>query len=506
MITTANISIIPSELAGIFSVSDEKTIDISISGVSNGVDNITVMLDCKDAWGIPVKLFPDTITLNRSKGFTERISSPSIPGYYELSYGIKGDTDTGHMSIAIIPDVKVETKDFESPFGVNTHFNQGWDQAIGKIVSKVGIAWIRDGEATLDDRALPVANENNLCYLPCFTWYHAPDEKDRNADGTWDFSEIADRHKKYAEKYGSDIDFYDLVNEPHGPWSAVIGGSWNGGDWQKVFVQFGRAVTNAIKAGDPGAKVVWEDIDQLLWYKQFHALGVSSEIDIISPHPYNLNRSIPLPEQQTTLSQVNEFNEFTRLNRLPWTLWSGEVGYSSFQVTDQTPTSFYSPNTELQQAQKLVRMMVMYLLRGFQKIFWYDFKNDGVSPDDPEHNFGLINHDYSPKPSVVAYANLIHRLKGCRWFGSYAIGGSGNAYAYISAASNPTLVAWKQNGSSSEVLLVESDVLSVTVTDMFGKSKEVVVDNHQILLDLDESPVYVDGLLLSDILPFITGR
>lgn len=503
------IKVAPTKLAGIFSLSDEKAIDISIANPPDDADEITIQLNCTDAWGNPVALYTDIIVLNRSEGFSTRLLLSSEPGYYLLSYGIKTGADstpsgTGSISFAVIPDVQIKARDENSPFGVNTHFNQGWNPIIGEIVSKVGIAWIRDGEASLDDRAYPVAVANNLCYLPCFTWYQTPLAENRKTDGTWDFSDIADKHQQYAKKHGLNVDYYDLTNEPHGPWSAALGGSWNGGEWLNVFVEYGRVVTNAIKAGDPKAKVLWEDIDQLLWYRQFLALGAADVIDAISPHPYSLHRSIPLPEQQMTLNQIAEFREFTQLHGLSWPLWAGEVGFSSFKLTERTPTPFYSPNTEIQQAQMLTRMMVMFLSQGCDKIFWYDFMNDGQDADNPEHNFGLVHHDYTPKPAVVAYANLIYRLKECEWLGSYAIGGAGNACAYMSKTSKPTVIAWKQNGSSTEILLVPSEVESVTVTDIFGSAKELKVMKHQIALELSESPVYIDRLPIDDIMPFIT--
>jgi hypothetical protein len=39
-------------------------------------------------------------------------------------------------------------------------------------------------------------------------------------------------------------------------------------------------------------------------------------------------------------------------------------------------------------------------------IFWYNFRN--IFPDSPdaEHNFGLVNADYTPKPAFKAYQSL----------------------------------------------------------------------------------------------------
>jgi len=258
---------------------------------------------------------------------------------------------------------------------------------------------------------------------------------------------------------------------------------------------------------DASAKILWEDIDQLLWYKEWVKLGVAENIAYISPHPYNGHQDAPLPEEQFILAhnQFPEFREFCRQYQLFWKVWAGEVGFSSFQRNETTPTHYYSSNTETQQAEKLVRMMVLQLYEGMEKIFWYDFQNDGWESNNPEHNFGLVLRNDQPKPALVAYANLIHHLRGVQWLGRYAIGGGCDALAFISPKnSQPTLVAWIRRGTRTEKLPVKSEVPGVTVTDIYSKSRRVVVKLHILELELSESPVYVEGLKEKDIMPYLT--
>jgi hypothetical protein len=379
---------------------------------------------------------------------------------------------------------------------------------MGQLVKKTGIAWIRDGEARIEDCALPVAKTNNLCYMPCFTQtnppWSQPLEKYKDAQGNWDFSDVVEWHRKYAEKYGKDIDCYDLKNEPHGLWGGVLGGSWYGGNWQTVFVKYGRQVTQAIKAADPGAKVIWEDVTSLLWYRQFFDLGAADTIDSISPHPYNM-KSNPFPEEQGMAEQMSDFKNFGKEHNLSWEVISGEVGFPSYRLPDPPPPSqFYPAYTELQQAQFLVRMMVGQLSRGVKRIFYYDFRNDGVDPYNPECNFGLVTYDLSPKPAVVAYANLIYHLKNCRWLGRYTIGGGGYAYAYIPEhSSKPALIAWMKESAKTEPVPVPSDVKELTITDIFGNSVIGRVENHLLQLNLSGTPVYVEGFDEADIKPLV---
>jgi hypothetical protein len=36
-------------------------------------------------------------------------------------------------------------------------------------------------------------------------------------------------------------------------------------------------------------------------------------------------------------------------------------------------------------------------------LFWYSFRDAGTNAGDVEQNFGLLRHDFSPKPSFAAY-------------------------------------------------------------------------------------------------------
>jgi hypothetical protein len=417
---------------------------------------------------------------------------------------------------AVIPaNPELGRKDPGAAFGVNTHFNQGWPVDIGKIVKRAGIAWIRDGEAGPEDRAILAARENQLCYLPCFTYWRAEltsrfekaVAKDKQADLKPLWADAVEWHRQYAAKYGKEIDTYDLMNEPHGSWSAVFGGSWWGGEWLKPFAEYGRQVTEAIQSADPGAKVVWEDIDRLLWYKDWGKYGAAGAVGVVSPHTYNLHLTNPYPEDQPVLKDMAEFREFCQQAKVSWPVWSGEVGFSSFQRDKGTGCPFYSSNTEPEQADNLVRMMVVQLAAGIEKIFWYDFMNDGWEGNNPEHNFGLIRNDRLPKPAVVVYANLISRLRGVRQLSRYVIGGGAEAYVFVGQkAVHPTLIGWVRQGATKEEIPVFSEIKKVTVTDIYGHGRTVAVSNHRLLLPLSSSPVYVDGLTEKDVAGLMEKR
>lgn len=486
----------------IFLASEKIGGELSIIGASPDLPAVTVMPVISDAWGKTVATLPPT-TLSKANHFRAALALPHTLGCYTITLRRTDGSEPQQVRYAVLPANRTPDHDAASPFGVATHFNQGWGSDIAAILKRAGIAWMRDGEASLDDRAAGIAQQFRLCYLPCFTWHSVKPPLDdcRQPDGSYDFTAVIEQYRQYAKKYGAFVDAYDLTNEPASGWGNVLGGDWSGGPWLKVFMRFGQQVTSALKAEDPTATVLWEDTDILTWYKELYACGTAPSIDVISPHPYSLHRENPWPETQGMMMELPNFKRFVATRHLPWRIWSGEVGFSSYQLDPQHAPMFYSPNSELQQAQLLVRMMVGQLANGVERIFWYDMLNDGWGANNPEHNFGLIRNDLSPKPGLVAYANLIHQLGGGHgaWLGAKRIDEAGYAYAFQPANGAPVVTAWTRTGTCTATFTMRRQTGTVTVTDMFGTEKRIAITGGKIILQLSESPVYLGGLTRQEI-------
>ncbi|HEX2951975.1 MAG TPA: hypothetical protein VHV83_20775 [Armatimonadota bacterium] len=484
----------------LFIANEHVTGTLAIVDPSPDLPAIQVKPVVRDVWGNVAGAL-DPVMLNKENRYSAELKQlPYGIGCYslELSYGDTANAPALTLSYAVAPVNIIKDRDVDSPFGVCTHFDQGWNPEWVKVAKRVGIAWIRDG----GDRGAEVTKANKLCYMACFTW-GKPDDKYRRPNDQWDFSEVAQKYADYAKKYGDVTDAYDFQNEPNNTGWTKLGGSWDGGPWLSPFMKFGEQVSAALHQADPTAPVVWEDGD-MIFYPKYQAAGLHDAINVISPHPYNLHRTRPLPEQHQLFKVLPEYYQFLKANKLNWPVWSGEMGYSSYQIMDpkKVPT-FYSPNTELHQAQLIARMVILQLAYGVKKVFIYDLKNDfwGVhDPGNPECNFGLLRQDGTPKPAIIAYANVIHQLYGCTWLGMYMIGGGGEGYAFnFARTGKPVLVAWLPSGEKTEGIYLEGDTKSVQVTDVFGGQKTVEVKNHILTVGLSETPIFIEGLEEKDI-------
>lgn len=87
---------------------------------------------------------------------------------------------------------------------------------------------------------------------------------------------------------------------------------------------------------------------------------------------------------------------------------SGEWGYSDVNLKEGAE----------QQGRFAVRQYLSNLSAGVNLSIWYDWKNDGPDPKEPEHHFGTQFSDLRSKPAYEAIAGLNRELAGYRVLGA----------------------------------------------------------------------------------------
>ena len=159
--------------------------------------------------------------------------------------------------------------------------------------------------------------------------------------------------------------------------------------------------------------------------------------------------------------------------------WVTEIGYPTHRASRGSSVQ--------QQARYCVRTLL--LLQGtklVEKAFWYDLKDDGLSRDYNEHNFGLVHHQQfncAPKPAVVAISVLIRMTGGAECIGTQR---HGDIYVakYRGDDDRHVLVAWTTRESGRLLLTKPPEA----VYDMMGGQHQVSRE-----VEISESPVYLVG-------------
>ena len=209
----------------------------------------------------------------------------------------------------------------------------------------------------------------------------------------------------------------------------------------------------------------------------------AGSMDAYSVHGYRYPRA---PEETDLVGEIRTVAAMVEAEGGPARLWVTEIGWPTH--ADERGVD------ERTQARYLVRTLA--LLRSIEvveKVYWYDFKNDGLDTQYNEDNFGLIRHQkhgLAPKRGVVAAAVFSRLTAGAE---PRAVWQRDGAWAVLLAAPEGQLaIAW-DTGRGQEIKLQQADA---EVFDTMGNRLAGLG-----ALELTEDPLYVVGRDLSGLFP-----
>ncbi len=203
----------------------------------------------------------------------------------------------------------------------------------------------------------------------------------------------------------------------------------------KAYGELLRAACKAIKAANPGAKVLfgglssvsaavgktWGFLEEVL--RAHPDLG--SYFDALAIHPYTLAQSLA-PEQESPAGTFEDLLVAARsvlgrfgLERKP--VWLTEIGWPACPCPPLEPPPFIPNVSYEEQASYAVRSTLIAWKQRAAAHFWYDFMDgDGTASVFSENYFGLVLYDPdpgdpippAPKPSYLALSTLWSLLTG----------------------------------------------------------------------------------------------
>jgi hypothetical protein len=170
------------------------------------------------------------------------------------------------------------------------------------------------------------------------------------------------------------------------------------------YIALALAACKAVKSVAPNSVIIAPGVSQvpLPFLETFMASGILEFLDGVSVHPYR-DYSLSPENASSDYRKVRDIiarNTPEGKKEIP--IISSEWGYSSATngLTDET------------QAEYIVRMQLSNLLNGIPISIWYDWKNDGNSPTDFEHNCGTVTSDLKPKSAYTAIQTMNKLLDG----------------------------------------------------------------------------------------------
>ena len=272
--------------------------------------------------------------------------------------------------------------------------------------------------------------------------------------------------------------WFEMWNE----WCGGCGMSGRTGpNTPEAYGAFAKVVHPAVRGAQPDAVIVGvggEPATGDTVPRMFRA-GLAGRCDAWSVHPY---RWAQPPEASGLVAEMESCLAAARAAGAPPRVWITEIGWT-------TPPGG-SCVDEADQARFTVRgLALLQSIPGIEKVFLYDFMEDGTDPVDIEHHFGLFQHQslgLMPKPAGPAVAAFSRLTAGATCAGRWRDGDL-QAVRYQAGDGKDLLVAWS-SGQAGEVTI--GGTVSAAF-DMMGNALPV-----SSRCALGAAPVYLSGQAL----------
>ncbi|HEX4054227.1 MAG TPA: hypothetical protein VHX86_08180 [Tepidisphaeraceae bacterium] len=376
--------------------------------------------------------------------------------------------------------------------GVNIHFTHPQPGEM-KMLADSGIRWIRmdfDWEGTelgkgnydfsnydsllkdLDEyhiRALWILDYGNILYDTVSP--HTDDE--RAAFATWATAAV----KHFA---GRGV-VWEMWNEPNvGFWSPKT----DVDDYAKLAIATGKALHDAA----PDEIYVGPALNRMdmKFCEACFKAGCLNYFSAVSVHPYRSQGPETVVQDYQKLRDL--IAQYAPAGRsIP--ILSGEWGYSAI----------WKKYDETRQAEYLARQ---WLVNQWQQIpisIWYDWRDDGMNPKDPEDHFGMVHNPlgadpaqpYDPKPAYLAAKTLTTQLSGFRCAGRLATDRPQDYVLLFLNDKSVRLAAWTTDDQPVHLSIPASDG-KFDVTAMTGESKPPVeADQGKLRITVSREPQYL---------------
>lgn len=253
-----------------------------------------------------------------------------------------------------------------------------------------------------------------------------------------------------------------------------------------AYRQLAEETCDAIRNQNPRAAVIgpaaarapWPSKPRSEFLGQVMSARLLRCLSGVSVHPYGTEEMLEdTPAMWRALHQIATRRIGRRAaDRLA--LVNSEWGLSTVRVAD----------SEERQAAYLAKMLALNQASGVALSIWYDWKDDGPDPRDPQHHFGLLRYDGAPKPAYLAFKTASGMLDGrtpdCSLSDDQRTqllfkpaGGSGQRL----------MVAWGGRSRAPPPLALPQGVEVVRVVDHLGQSLTFAPD-----MSLVSAPLYFE--------------
>ena len=390
--------------------------------------------------------------------------------------------------------------------GVNIHFTDPQPGEV-KMIADAGFRWVRmdfkwditerergQYDFAEYDRLMKALNEYQIHALFILDYgnplydHGAPP---RTAETRLAFARWAVAAAKHFSNRGV---IWEIYNEPN------ISMFWPPRPNVSEYVELALAVGRAFRSEVPNEKLIGpalSEIDSSFLEECFKA-GLLDYWSAVSVHPYRHDD----PETGAL--------DYCRLRKLIQRYRSGGAGQSSTNSSlpeRQIPiisgewgySSALRNVTEEKQGALFAREMLTNIANEIPISIWYDWRDDGSDPSDPEHHFGLVRNTYQPgrdqvyepKPAYRAAKTFSEYFNGYVFEQRLPVGRDDDYVLVFGKGGDRRLAAWTTSATVHRIN-IPMEKGEFKVTRHTGESAgSVSAGQTGISIEVSTQPVYI---------------
>ena len=243
---------------------------------------------------------------------------------------------------------------------------------------------------------------------------------------------------------------WEVYNEPN------VATFWPARPNVDEYVALALAVGRAFRSEIPREKLIGpatSGIDFPFLEACFKA-GLLDYWAAVSVHPYRNSNPEPAASDYCRLrGMIDRYRTPTGRGseRIEIPIISSEWGYSSV----------WRGLSDEKQGEMLAREILTNLANDIPISIWYDWRDDGVDPNEPEHHFGMVRDSYQagrdqvfePKPAYVAAKTLSESFAGYAYQRRLSVGNESDYVLVFARGDQLRIAAWTISSSPHRVVV-----------------------------------------------------
>jgi hypothetical protein len=277
---------------------------------------------------------------------------------------------------------------------------------------------------------------------------------------------------------------YEIWNEPN---TAQF---WTPSPNASEYGALLREAVAAIHRADPSARVSSGGVSRvdMSFLSRAVTPALAADLTAVGIHPYPKSGPEAIAPELATLREW-----VARVLGQSIEIWDTEWGYSSANAPKEAPSNGHTEEGRRRQANLAVRELLTVWTLGLPLAVWYDLRDDGPEPANPEQNYGLLDSSGKEKPAMQAIRTLMGAVSGRKYAGMIQETPGGIHALRLDGTTDTIFVVWNDQSNSRRVVEYPKQDL-ISATDAMGrplKSKDRPSGHAQVELPESAGPIYL---------------